>query len=303
MPKSSFVNPCQGVPCCQGAALPVPRRHCAPAKERAKVHRALSQGPQPCSCQGPCQGATVLPPRSAPRSNRACPKTSSCSRQGPANERAKEPLCTLPRNTPRHNHVRGRASCPGARQGATLPGPIHPASFCAEAERSSLNQKKRIKELEVSLMKQSVITDINAELKVVQGELLKMKSNQLKTLDEQSVNKNIASSKESDVYRSGSTPKRIRATLPQGEISIHYMEESLIKEDEEAQGLCTLAHHKEEDMLIVSLPALVSFSLLNPSCSRTPLNALLPSSYLNYFSLAIVLSALGQNSGHDGGWL
>ncbi|KAK9090563.1 hypothetical protein Sjap_023740 [Stephania japonica] len=47
---------------------------------------------------------------------------------------------------------------------------------CAEAERSSLNQKKkkRIKELEVQLNEaENVITDINLELKVVNDKFLK----------------------------------------------------------------------------------------------------------------------------------
>ncbi|KAK9088901.1 hypothetical protein Scep_027983 [Stephania cephalantha] len=51
--------------------VPVPRRHCAPAKERAK-ERAKAQ---PCLCQGPRQGATVLPAKECAKK---CVKAQPC---------------------------------------------------------------------------------------------------------------------------------------------------------------------------------------------------------------------------------
>ncbi|MED6192035.1 hypothetical protein PIB30_006536 [Stylosanthes scabra] len=79
----------------------------------------------------------------------------------------------------------------------------------AEAERASINQQRKIEELEAQLNEaEDVITDLRTELKQVYHELEKTKNSQIQSLDEQNINRAPSVEEDSRPETSVSSPNQ-----------------------------------------------------------------------------------------------
>ncbi|XP_077215130.1 uncharacterized protein LOC143849812 [Tasmannia lanceolata] len=155
----------------------------------------------------------------------------------------------------------------------------------SEAEKTSLDQKRKVQELEAQLNEaKGTINDLRAELRRVNDALDKMKVKLMEPLNEQTVNgkptseplnylsaenccaskpdlASIIINKEPELYRNGCT-QRIRAfeqNLLTGNLPLpgqtndgysHLKNELIVREGETAKKACTLASPKVDNMVI-----------------------------------------------------